>query len=245
MNDLEQLPALDPFRDWEPPAERRARSAAFVERLVTTETRRPARARPRLLVGAVALAAAVAAGVVLVPRHNDSAYASWTATPDELAGIHVLPQARQCAQGWGEQWRTPPAASDVVLAEQRGIATLLLVVKDETEMVDCIVLDPARGAAGAELLGDSGSPAPAGDRATVLSMGATGDQEWYSQVVGRAGPAVTRVDIERPDGTLVHASLRDGWWAAWWPGREGGDADGVRIVVHTATGSRTAVPSRL
>lgn len=34
---------------------------------------------------------------------------------------------------------------------------------------------------------------------------------------GVAGQSLDRVDLILRDGTIVRASLSDGWWAAWWP----------------------------
>ncbi|GID26015.1 hypothetical protein [Paractinoplanes brasiliensis] len=57
-------------------------------------------------------------------------------------------------------------------------------------------------------------------------------------VIGRADPSVTGVDVVLPDGRTIQASTSAGWWAVWWPGRRAGQADAVHIIVHTATGSR-------
>ncbi|WP_306215783.1 hypothetical protein [Actinoplanes sp. RD1] len=232
MNEWEQLSALDPMRDYEPTPERRAYAAS---RLTF-----PGKATPKRT-GVLVAAAVTAAGLILWPGGQEEAQASWT-TPLALAGADVLPQARACAKGWGADWRTPPGADDVLLAERRADTTLLLVAKDGGDLVSCTLFGGE--ATGADLLDRSG-PAPATGTATIESIGATGHEEWYSQVVGRAGAGVTKVDIELPDGTVVHTSLRAGWFAAWWPGRQGGAADGVRVVVHTAAGATSHLPSQL
>lgn len=59
----------------------------------------------------------------------------------------------------------------------------------------------------------------------------------YSHIVGFTGPKVTSVDVLLPGGRTVHTSAADGWWTAWWPGPEGGQADTIRIEAHTAHGS--------
>jgi hypothetical protein len=59
----------------------------------------------------------------------------------------------------------------------------------------------------------------------------------YSHIVGFTGPKVTSVDVLLPGGRTVHTSTADGWWTAWWPGPEGGQADTIRIEAHTAHGS--------
>ncbi|MEV4345008.1 hypothetical protein AB0J83_11075 [Actinoplanes sp. NPDC049596] len=231
ITDLDQLRSLDPARDYEPTPERRARATAALDQMF----HRPRPAGRRLAFGAAALAAAAAvafAAVQLMPTgHGNRAYASWTPTPRAAAGAEVLPQALQCAAGWTD-WKTPPTAADVVLAEKRGDTSLLLISKDGTDLTSCLILDPAQGPAGAELL-DRSAPPPAADQVSTQTMSATeGTHGWYSAVVGRAGADVTRVEIKLPDGTVVRATVKNGWWAAWWPGHEGGEADAVRVVTH-------------
>ncbi|MBL7253023.1 hypothetical protein [Paractinoplanes lichenicola] len=260
MNDLEQLAVLDPMRDYEPSPSRRARATAALEKVFHEPAPAPSRrfsfgdaaparrsARRFVLSGAVVgLAAAVAvAGMIVLPgEHGDKAYA-WTAKPQALAGADALPEAQRCAAGWGADWATPPTAADILLAERRGRATLALVRKDGTGLTACFVLDPAEGAAGGDLL-DTATPQPVNGRARIETMGATeGKEGWYSDVIGRAGADVTKLEIELPDGTNVQASVRNGWWVAWWPGHEGGKADGVRVVVHTSSGSKSFLPSEL
>ncbi|SDS69479.1 hypothetical protein [Actinoplanes derwentensis] len=255
MNELEELSALDPSRDWEPDPARRARSAAFVDEL----TRSPAQtgfatqtgfaARWRLVVSVAAVACAAVVGVLavpsLLPGDLDAAYASWTPVPDRLTSTEALPEAQQCASGWSTGWIRQPTAGDVLLAERRGIATTLLIAKDDDGLVVCDILDPADGVAGASLL-DPESPVPPADQVSVISQGAGGNGTWYSQVVGRAGPGVTDVDVILPGGTTIRATTRAGWWLAWWPGREGnGKADELRFVVHGSAGPMTYRESEL
>ncbi|GAA1636627.1 hypothetical protein [Actinoplanes couchii] len=249
-SDLDRLASLDTMRDFEPDPDRRARATAGLDRMFRTPTRVPAAPwRPvawRLALGGVA-AGVVGAGIMLFAPgdHSDRAYASWTAKPDTVTGADVLPQAEQCAAGWGPDWATPPTAADVLLAEQRGDATLILVEKDRTGLVGCISLGPGPAASGADLI-DTTAPAPEPGRVRIETMGATeGPQGWYSSVIGRSAPDVTKVEIKLPDGTEVHASTRNGWWTAWWPGNEGGKADAVTITTHAGDGSHTYRPSDL
>ncbi|GIE34440.1 hypothetical protein Ait01nite_074850 [Actinoplanes italicus] len=159
-----------------------------------------------------------------------------------MTGAQVLPEARACAEGWGASWGRAPVASDILLAERRGTATLLITRKGDTgDLVACTVLDPATGTTGAELLNPA-ADTPAPESVSIQSMGSTSgdDDVWHSDVIGRAGPSVTGVDVVLPDGgRTIQASTSAGWWAAWWPGHQAGQADAVRIIVHTATGSRT------
>ncbi|MCY1139067.1 hypothetical protein OWR29_13805 [Actinoplanes sp. Pm04-4] len=293
LNELDQLAALDPMRDFEPTPERRARATAALDetmRLVPTshverrkiasaglrermrlvfaarpaglrETARPAgpRETARFVSGsarrpvgrrlvfsgaALAVAATVAvAAVQFVPGEDGNRAYAWTATPKAVPDADALAQARQCAAGWSDG-RPAPTAADIVLSERRGTATLLLV-KNGAELTSCFVLDPAQGPAGGDLLDTSAEP-PAAGRVLNDSMGATeGSQGWYSSLIGRAGAGVEKVEIELPDGTKVRASLKNGWWAAWWPGAEGGKADGVKIVVDADGKTRSFKPSEI
>jgi hypothetical protein len=59
-----------------------------------------------------------------------------------------------------------------------------------------------------------------------------GGPQWAS---GPTGPGVSSVDIELTDGTLVSASVADGYFLAWWPrptelaSLVSKDANGVRL----------------
>ncbi|WP_305788684.1 hypothetical protein [Symbioplanes lichenis] len=233
MNDLDQLAALDPMRNYEPTPERRARAAA---RLTFRKNTAPKRG-----VLLVAAAAAVTGVMLAMPGGQEEAKASWT-TPLALAGADVLPQAEECARGWGADWHTPPAAGDVLLAERRADTTLLLVAKDGRDLVSCTLFDGE--ATGADLL-DRSLPAPAPGTVLIETLGATQDDEWYSQVIGRTGAGVTEVDIELPDGTVVHTSMRSGWFVAWWPGHQAGEADGMHITVTNGAAEKRYLPSEL
>lgn len=39
----------------------------------------------------------------------------------------------------------------------------------------------------------------------------------YTAAVGRSAPDVTGVDVRLANGQMIAATVRDGWWAAWWP----------------------------
>jgi hypothetical protein len=250
MNDLEQLAPLDPARGREPSVAEWSRSYTQVERVLAgRQSMTPAHARRsvvgRLGVGAVAVAAAVAAAAAvpaLLPGSTDKALAAWTAVPANLTGEQVMPQAQQCAkQGGGT---APANPSDVLLAEQRGIATLL-IMKRSAGSVECMTLGPDETSAAQPLL--AGPPtAPVNGLVSLERMSSLGSgDEQYSQVVGLINASVTGVDVVLYNGTVIHASRRSGWFAAWWPGPEGGEADALRIVVHTAAGDTTYRPADL
>jgi len=245
MNDLEQLSVLDPARGREPTAGEWTRANAVVDRIIdgralatTTPTRRPAR---RWVIGLAAAAAAAVVGAVavpsLLPGTADRAFAAWTPVPGSLTGEQVMPQARQCAESGVGGASGPVSPSDVVLAEQRGLATLL-IQKRGAGLVECMIVEDKSFAAMA--LTEGAPPVPAKDTVKVETSSSVGDgDDQYSNVVGLAGPSVTGIDLLLADGREIKTSVAGGLWAAWWPGPEGGEADTIKVVVHNSTGTAT------
>ncbi|MBE1492222.1 hypothetical protein [Plantactinospora soyae] len=252
MKDLEQLASLDPARGREPTAMEWARSQAFVERVVAGEvTGRPARRRPVgrwLAVGGVTVAAGVVAAVavpVLLPGTAEKAVASWSAAPSSRTGEQVLPQARACAGNEVGGSSSTVRPTDVLLAEQRGVATLLVMQKSGGTVVECLSVGEDQFAS-MGLTDGRTPPAPPAGRVTLETMSSTGsgDSMW-SNIIGLVGPDVTGVDVRLDNGQILHASVKAGWWAAWWPGPAGGEVDRLTVVVHTSSGSTSHRPSKL
>ncbi|MEU8301084.1 hypothetical protein AB0C04_27820 [Micromonospora sp. NPDC048909] len=253
MRDLQQLAVLDPARGREPSPVEWTRSEAFVERVMAGQatgesTRRPV--RRRLVAALVAAAAAGAVAVVavpaLLPGTAEDAVAAWTPAPGSLTGEQVLPQARICAGNdvGGSSPSVDPA--DVLLAEQRGLATLLIMRKSGGVIVECMSAGSGDDLLASMGLADGPLPAlPTGtvDLQTMSSVG-SGDAIW-SNIVGLVCPGVTGVDVRLDSGRVFQASVKSGWWAAWWPGPEGGEVDRLTVTVHTATGSTSYRPSEL
>lgn len=245
MNTMKNLRDLDPARDREPSHVEWVRSTAHVERVIAgthDPIARPVWRRPLTLgLAGTALAAAMIAGISLVPGATDEAFAKWTATPGQPANEQVLPQANACT----EAWQAPaPSPSDIVLAETRGVATIL-VLKKGNGLAECMVVGDK--VFNYQLLTDGPVPPLEATRAKTETWSSSGDgDEVYSRVVGRMGPEVTRVEIHLANGQVITAGTGSGWWTAWWPGPEGGLADGsMKVVVHTATGSTSHDPGDL
>ncbi|HWS38315.1 MAG TPA: hypothetical protein VN408_36950 [Actinoplanes sp.] len=251
--DLARIAVLDPARGREPSAMEWARSEAFVERVIDgtavapgSRSRSGAPVRRWAVAGVAALAAGAVAAVAvpaLVPGTTEKAVASWTAMPTSRSADQVLPQARVCAAG-DVGGATTPQASDVLLAEQRGEATLLIMRK-ATEIVECLMVDGER-AASMGLSGLEGLPAPAAGTINLETMSSYGDDDdMWSNMVGLAGPGVDAVEIKLDSGATLQASVKAGWWAAWWPGTEGGEADALTVIVHSGGETTTHRPSDL
>ncbi|MEV6301887.1 hypothetical protein AB0M02_20915 [Actinoplanes sp. NPDC051861] len=245
MNDLDQLAVLDPSRGREPSEMEWARSRASIDRMLNgVPEHRPQTAWRRVGVTAAAAVAVGAVGAVavpaLLPGAAEEAIAAWTPAPGSLTGEQVMPQARECA---GDD---PVVPDDVLLAEQRGLATLLILRKDDGTVVECLNAGDSSTMASMALVEESRIKVPAQgavDLETMSSLG-DGDGQW-SNIVGLTGAGVTGVDVRLDSGKVLQASVRNGWWAAWWPGAEGGEVDTLTVVVHTADGSTSHRPSTL
>ncbi|GIJ48436.1 hypothetical protein Val02_53220 [Virgisporangium aliadipatigenens] len=250
MKDLERLSALDPARDRQPTAHELARAAANLDRIIAGPARVPRRVTGRwLAVGAAAVATGVAAAVIvpaLLPNTADRATAGWTSAPSARTGDQVLPQARACGRQDVGGSTSTVRPEDVLLAEQRGIATLLILRKNGM-IVECLSAD---GAAMASMsLREEGTipPVPAGQVTleTMSSWGPGRGDDLWSNIVGLVAADVTAVELRLDSGRVIQASVRGGWWGAWWPGPEGGEIDHFVVIVHTAAGVTEHRPSTL
>ncbi|MEU4624997.1 hypothetical protein AB0G04_34120 [Actinoplanes sp. NPDC023801] len=249
MNDLDRLAVLDPARDREPGAMEWTRSQAFIERTMAGEAARTAwrPARRWLIAGAGAMAVGALAAVAvpaLVPGAAEQAIASWTAMPTARTGDQVMPQARTCAAG-EVGGTTTATAADVLLAEERGDATLLIMRKGDG-IVECLLVGDDDQAASMGLTDTPAPPLPPSGTVNLETMSSYGDgDDQWSNIVGLAAPDVTAVEVRLDGGGTVQASVKAGWWAAWWPGAEGGEVDALTVTVHAGDRTTTHRPSEL
>lgn len=220
----------------------RARAEATLERIVATDPssvdgghrvaagRSPSRRRPAVLADA-ALALAVTATVLPDLHGEDSAHASWTATPASIDPDDLDTAAQSCRE-------RPHGSSidadraELVLAERRGDYVVLLYRTDNPDMSGaCLVRNP-RGSDDVDHAGTGvgGSTGPAlAAPPSGFTQGAITQFAGVSVTDGAVGDDVTGVTIHA--GTMeVQASVRNGRYVAWWPGpafsAEGDRSDG-------------------
>jgi hypothetical protein len=181
------------------------------------------RSRRRLvLTAAAAITLIVGSAVVQGGRGGDAAYASWSATPRSVAGAEVDAAASACR----DKLRGSSIDADrarLVLAERRGDYVALLYRTEDPDISGtCLVRNP-KGSSHVENVdmavgGSTGpalrAPARGYTQGAISQFGGT---PGASITDGAVGDAVTGVTIHA--GTLtVKASLRNGRYAAWWPG---------------------------
>jgi hypothetical protein len=205
----------------------RQRAAASLERIIATDPgaptpRPPRRRRGRLALAALAVVPVVAGGWFLLPKGDGgAAYASWTATPTAV-GNYAAVDATCKEQAIGGSIDMNKAR--IALAERRGEYVVLLYQTDNPDVsAPCLVRNPVGSdkvdVVGFGVTGSSG-PAPKAPAKGFTQGGISQFSEDHVSSVtdGVVGAEVVGVTIHA--GKLsVQASVKNGRYAAWWPGR--------------------------
>lgn len=266
LSDLTDLSTLDPAGTTDPDAASSVPALAMLERVLATPRDgstlpaspavRPTRYRaPRPTGRRLALAggvvAALALGGVLLPGLGDrAADAAWTAVPGQLDRQETLDAAQECRQTWRDTSIDPPpteaqvAAMNPLVAEHRGDASLV-VVGGEGWFAACLLDESGYVASLSPPDATAAVEDPAHDEVVAWSafMSRLESGDAFLALVGRAGADVAAVALH-PEGTfgdvdVVHATLRDGWFIAFWPvGSEDAERNPVRtpLTVTLRTG---------
>jgi hypothetical protein len=147
---------------------------------------------------------AAAAAVILLGSGAPAAFAGWSPKP-------TAPRPGQiaaAAQGCGTHDGTP------VLTDTRGPYTASIYANGST----CVQGNGITISSSQDGTGTSSIAA-----GTIVLNGAgqsDSDGHALTMVDGQAGAGVKAVMIARSDGTSVQATVRNGWYLAWWPGSE-------------------------
>lgn len=190
-------------------------------------------------VGVAAVAAAVALLVVGTKGGGPaSAFAGWTADPTRPAAGQLQGAESACAARYRYPSLTGLAPT---LSDTRGPFSVLLYAQART-LTTCITGLPRAVNKGTVVLG--GIPVPSATTIAPDSVRLEGIQFSFGSratgsaariVTGQTGSGVTAVTLNLNDGSSVVATTTNGWFAAWWPSRQG-----VRSAdITTATGSTT------
>jgi len=227
--------------------------------------------RPRRPVRRVAWGAAAAvtlAGVsVALPLTNggEPAFASWTAEPAAASDRDAEVLREACLEQVGDSVggdgapEVPSAELATRLTDRRGewVSVLLTATAPGRYQftVACLGRLPAGSSDGPSeithaVTGGGGWAAPSGDQLVEgpmaeLAVGGgpfgMGEQERAATTNGEVGPDVVGVTIHA-GGTTVEASVADGTYAAWWPGRI---FDPAEVVADAAPGLPDGEPEPL
>jgi hypothetical protein len=175
--------------------------------------------RPAL--GALGLSGAVAAAcaAILLGSSAAPAFAGWTASPTAPLPGQLAGAEQRCGTGAG----TP------VLTDTRGPYTASIYAGGSTCVGgNGITISSSNGGGGK-------SSVPAG--AIELNGAGESDSDGHAltMVDGPIGAGVTGVTVTRSDGSSVQATVKNGWYLAWWPGTK----RAVTARVASASGTHT------
>lgn len=182
---------------------------------------RSGRLASRRTVGALGLsgAAATAGAAIVLGSSAAPAFAGWTVSPTAPRPGQLAAAQQQC-----------DAAGAPVLTDTRGPYTASIYADGST----CV---EGNGIG----INASGSGATSSVPARTIELNGTGesDSEGHAltMVDGRIGAGVTGVTVTRSDGSSVQATVKNGWYLAWWPGTE------RAVTARVASASQTSTQS--
>ncbi|MEU8813463.1 hypothetical protein [Actinoplanes sp. NPDC048796] len=219
-----------------------ARAQNLLESIVSTDRSagsEPVASRPRRRLRIAGVAAALAAGGALLAGliAGGPAYASWTPDPGPVSAAEARDIVAKCVPA------EETGAARIVVGETRG----------DYAYVNAVTPSGSR-----TCFRDHNGDVRQSSILTVLSsteqLGATGvelytwgqlrtDEGYIRLMAGHLGSQVTGVDITVRSGNgdssrTAHATVRDGYFAAWYPeGRDEANSDTTTLTLTLTTGA--------
>lgn len=184
----------------------------------------------RHMVGALGLSGAAAAvgAAILLGSSAAPAFAGWTPSPTAPRPGQLAAADQQCRAGAGT-----PALSDT-----RGPYTASIYADGST------CLSGNGMTINSSSSGGGRASIPAG-RIELNGAGESdSDGHALTMVDGPIGAGVTGVTITRSDGSSVQATVKNGWYLAWWPGTQRAVSAQVASTNGTSTQSFPAAPDQ-
>lgn len=176
--------------------------------------------RPRARTARLAAVGIAATTILAVPLfgNGQQAYAGWTAYPAGLSLAEDSLVTRQC-QRWADLSGTQ-APMTPVLSERRGENALTLLSGLDGKLFTCtqhLVPGEAKGGSSETTLAEEPSPDGLVSARGWAFSNDMGDPV-VRVVVGRVGENVEDVTVHTREQGDVVATVRKGYFAAWWPG---------------------------
>ncbi len=180
--------------------------------------------------GALGLSAAAAAtgAAILLGSSATPAFAGWTASPTAPLRGQLAAAEKHCTAGAG----TP------LLSDTRGPYTASIYADGTTCLQGNGIMINSSSA------GSGTSKVSAG--AIELRGAGESDSTGHAltMVDGPIGAGVTGVTISRSDGSSVRATVKNGWYLAWWPGTMRAVTADVASTGGTSTQSFPTAPNQ-
>lgn len=213
-----------------------SRHDATLATILSTPSTQRRSIRRWVALGAAAAAAVTGAAIVLPTLTAAPSYASWTARPDVASAADVALVREACVdQQGGSVGNGQASTSDlgVQLAERRGDFVSLLLSKRSADRLSTSVFCLAKLPAGTDDVSDvesgatggGGFLAPTGREFTQGAVFQFGGDHGASTTEGEVGADVVGLTLHA-DGHDVVATIKDGTYAAWWPGKAFADSVG-------------------
>ncbi|GIE34858.1 hypothetical protein Ait01nite_079030 [Actinoplanes italicus] len=218
----DQLRRHDSARDVPEDLGRAPRAAATLARVTATAPGNGPRPVHRKRAARFALAAVVVvAGLVVAPvlGTDEAALGSWEPDPRPATGREGAHYAAECAE-----WTGAAADYEPKVIEVRGTWVMTYLVSANGEAQCLRSTEPASGFVDGANQSMSGpllqTPAANGLATTgVLETSAGLSSTTYFMVAGKVGTRVTEV-VFASQGMQVRATVRNGYFTAWWPRRK-------------------------
>ena len=185
-----------------------------------------------------------------------SAFATWTVEPGAVDPAFAAAMQRNCALGptGAEPSLSPETRAEmaeqqvfaqlpVVAMDQRGRAGVALFAErraDGQASVMCMTIAAEVG--GPPVVGGGGwgsgaqEAPPDGPLRLFTGQRNGSDAGTFTAYAGSVGPEVTRVTVERSEGSEVVATVSNGYFLVWWPG----EAFATSFVGENAEGAGVA-----
>lgn len=185
--------------------------------------------RARLAVGGAGLSA-VAAAIIVVAISGSAAapaFAGWSARPTPALRGQITDATRRCG------------LAAPVLVEARGPYTAAVFASRSggSACVDGPSVSFVGSIGGVQA---PDNPITPNQIQTAVASGSDADGHAFMLLAGRVGSAVRSIVIHRTSHIDVIASIKHGWYLAWWPAR----AHATGATVTTSSGVReVALPS--
>lgn len=176
--------------------------------------------RPRTRMVRLAAAGVVASSTltVTVLGGGQQAYAGWTAYPAGLSLGEDSVVTQQC-QRWAAN-STTQAPTQPVLSERRGDDALALLRGRDGLLIVChqhlVPGEPVGGSSETRMTEDPSPDGLISDRGSAFANDE--GSPIVRTVTGRVGSDVTAVTVHTREQGDVTATVRNGYFAAWWPG---------------------------
>src|SRR5579862_1045370 len=194
--------------------ERAARVHASPEILKTNYRPRARTWRPRLAIGGgLAAVADTVTAVLSLAGGASTAFAGWRAQPTKPSAAQLQTANSYCAAN------IPNPGLAQQLVDSRGPYTIIVYAgaAGSTQTYNFCTVGPSfRNASG----WTSYPPVTPADGKLFLwtDHTSTDDGQPYGTMIAQAGPDVTGASLTLSDGSVVTATVQNGWVVAWWPG---------------------------